>query len=58
MSYVESWQAGNLGSARPPDGRMGVRMPNAARPEAGPYPQQFPFHMHSQFRHLPSLLTT
>jgi hypothetical protein len=27
-----------LGSGRPPDGRFGVRMHNAARPEAGPYP--------------------
>ncbi len=27
----------SLGSARPPDGRFNVRMPNAARPEAGPY---------------------
>ena len=29
-----------LGSARPPDGRLDVRRPHAARPEAGPYRYQ------------------
>jgi len=30
-----------LGSARPPDGRNGLRQPIPARPEAGPYPRQY-----------------